>query len=202
MCGHRVVIPAALRVQILDKLHEGHQGISKCRDRARQSVWWPGLSQQIDEMIKSCQECCKSRRQPAKPLLPSALPQLPWQKVGTDIFEWNKSSYLLIIDYYSRWIEIAKLRNMLSEEVFLHTRSIFARHGIPEMVISDNGPQFACDTYAKFAHEYGFDHITSSPHYPQCNGEAERAVQTVKSLLRKSGDPFLAILAYSSTEWI
>ena len=150
-------------------------------------------------MIKSCQECCKSRRQPAEPLLPSALPQLPWQKVGTDIFEWNKSSYLLIIDYYSRWIKIARLRDMSSEEVVLHTRSIFARHRIPEMVISDNGPQFACDTYAKFAREYGFDHITSSPHYPQCNGEVERTVQTVKSLLWKSGDPFLAILAYRAT---
>ena len=85
---------------------------------------------------------------------------------------------------------------MSSEEVVLHTRSIFARHGIPEMVISDNGPQFACDTYAKFAREYGFNHVTSNPHYPQCNGEAERAVQMVKSLLWKSGDPFLAILAY------
>ena len=74
---------------------------------------------------------------------------------------------------------------MLSEEVVLHTRSIFAQHGIPEMVISDNGPQFACDTYAKFAHKYGFDHITSSPHYPQCNREAERVVQMVKSLLQK-----------------
>ena len=131
--------------------------------------------------------------------MPSALPQLPWQKVGTDIFEWNKSNYLLTIDYYSRWIEIAKLHNMSSEEVVFHTRSVFAQHGIPEMVISDNGPQFASDTYARFAREYGFDHVTSSPHYPQCNGEAERAVQTVKSLLRKSGDPFLALLAYRAT---
>ena len=64
------------------------------------------------------------------------------------------------------------------------------------MVISDSGPQFASDTYAKFAHDYGFNHITSSPHYPQCNREAERAVQTMKSLLQESGDPFLAILAY------
>ena len=63
MRGHRLVIPAALRVQILDKLHEGHQGISKCRDRAWQSIWWPGLSQQIDGMIRSCHECSKSRHQ-------------------------------------------------------------------------------------------------------------------------------------------
>ena len=86
---------------------------------------------------------------------------------------------------------------MSSEEVVLHTCSIFARHGIPEMVVLDNDPQFACDTYAKFAHEYGL--ITLPVHYSQFKGEAERVVQTVKSLLRKSGDPFLAILAYRAT---
>ena len=67
------------------------------------------------------------------------------------------------------------------------------------MIMSDNGPQFVSDTYAKFTRAYGFDHITSSLHYPQCNREAERAVQTVKSLLQKLCDPFLALLAYRST---
>lgn len=70
-------------------------------------------------------------------------------------------------------------------------RAIFARHGIPEIVISDHGPQYASKEYFKFASDYQFEHITSSPHYPQSNGEAERAVQTVKSLLKKKGDPYL-----------
>ena len=104
-----------------------------------------------------------------------------------------------MVDYYSRWIEIARLSGTISEEVIGVTSSIFARHGIPEVVVSDNGPQFSAEAYAKFAQTYGFEHVTSSPHYPKSNGEAERAVQTVKNLLKKSGDHYLALLAYRTT---
>ena len=199
MRGSRVVIPASLRVDILDKLHAGHQGITKCRERAKHSVWWPGLSRQLEETVKSCRECAKNTPLRPEPLIPSQLPQLPWQKIGTDLFEWNKSTYLLLVDYYSRWIEIAKLKSTTSQEVINHTRGIFARHGIPEVVVSNNGPQYSAECYKKFARDYGFQHITSSPHYPQGNGEAERAVKTIKGMLRKSGDPYLSLLAYRST---
>ena len=78
---------------------------------------------------------------------------------------------------------------------------MFARHGIPEQVLSDNGPQFAAHSFAQFAEEYGFTHITASPRYPQANGEVERAVKTVKELLKKSSDPYKTLLAYRSTAW-
>ena len=97
-----------------------------------------------------------------------------------DIFEWKKASYLLIVDYYSRYIEIARLSRSTSTEVIMHTKSIFARHGIPEKVISDNGPQFSSHKFSQFANKYCFDHVTSSPYFPQSNWEAERAVQTIK----------------------
>ena len=84
-------------------------------------------------------------------LQPSPLLRLPWQKVGTDLFEWNNAVYLLIVDYYSRWIEVAKLAKATAAEVVRHTSSIFARHGIPELVISDNGPQYTAECYA---HKY------------------------------------------------
>ena len=84
-------------------------------------------------------------------------------------------------------------------EVIRHTKSIFSRHGIPELVISDNGPQYSSKVYADFAKEYHFKHMTSSPYHPQSNGEAERAVGMIKSLLRKEKDPYLAILSYRST---
>ena len=127
-----------------------------------------------------------------EPFIPSPLPNLPWQKIGTDLFEWDKATYLLIIDYYSRWIEIAKLTGLSANSVINHTKSIFARYGIPETVVSDNGPQFSSEAYAQFALEYGFKHTTSSPKHPQGNGEAERGVQTIKNLLKKEGDPYLA----------
>ena len=199
MRGSRVVIPAALRLEMLDRVHTGHQGISKCRERARQSLWWPGLSRQLEELVKNCSECRKFTNQRSEPLIPTALPELPWQRVGTDLFELKGHSYLLIVDYYSRFIEVARLNRTTADEVILHTKGVFARHGIPEVVVSDNGPQFSSEAYAAFARQFQFEHVTSSPRYPQSNGEAERAVQTVKSLMKKDGDPYLALLSYRST---
>ena len=199
MRGSRIIIPASMRLSILDKIHTGHQGITKCRERARQSVWWPGLAKQLEELVKSCPECYRVQKQQAQPLITSVFPELPWQKVATDLFEWKNKNYLLIVDYYSRYIEIALLKQITAEEVIKHTKSLFARHGIPEVVISDNGPQYSSKVYANFAKEYHFKHVTSSPYHPQSNGEAERAVDTIKSLLKKEKDPYLAILSYRST---
>ena len=199
MRAGRIVIPSALQKETLDKLHTGHRGIRKCHRRAVQSVWWPGLSTQLEQIVRDCSECIKYQSQRAEPLKSTPLPKRPWQKVGTDLFDWNKSTYLLIVDYYSRWIEISLLQSLTSESVIHHTKSIFARHGIPDEVISDNGPQYASQQYSSFAKEYGFVHKTSSPYHPQGNGEAERAVKTIKGHLKKDGDPYLALLAYRST---
>lgn len=121
MRGSRIVIPPPLHKEILGCLHSSHQGITKCRERARQSVWWPGISQELATVVQNCTECCKAQNQRAQPLVPTPLPDLPWQMVGTDLFEWHEQTYLLIVDYYSRYIEIARLRNTTAEEVITHT---------------------------------------------------------------------------------
>ena len=197
--GDRIVIPLSIRQEILGKLHCGHQGITKCRERARQSVWWPGINKEIETMIQKCLVCCKHRTQHAEPLRPTPFPENPWQKVATDLFEWKKTTYLLVVDYYSRYIEISSLTNTTSKAVIQRMKTIFARHGIPECLMSDNGPQFSSKEFHQFSKEYSFVHKTSSPNYPQANGEAERAVRTVKSLLNKNEDIHLALLAYRST---
>ena len=94
---------------------------------------------------------------------------------------------------------MAKLTSTTSEAVITHFKSIFARHGVPEIVRSDNGPQFGSEPFRKFAQDWNFSHVTSSPHFPQSNGEAERAVRTIKGLLKKSSDPYLALMAYRAT---
>ena len=104
-----------------------------------------------------------------------------------------------MIDYYSRYIEIASLRNTNSSGVIQKLKTIFARHGIPEYLMSDNGPQFSSQEFKRFSVEYGFEHATSSPNFPQANGEAEWAVRTVKTLLNKNDDPLMALLMYRST---
>ena len=140
--------------------------------------------------MDNCEECCKHIYQPAEPMIPSTLPDYPWQSIARDLFCWNKSTYLLAVDYFSRFIEIAKLSTTTSQDVINHLKSMLARHGIPEVVRSDNGPQYSSESFAQFAQNYGFVHVTSSPKYPQSNGAAERAVRTVKSLLMKNSDPY------------
>lgn len=197
--GTRIVIPSSMRQDILDKLHEGHQGITKTRERAKESVWWPGISTQIAELVQRCHTCTKLRIQGPEPLIPSELPQYAWQKVGSDLFQYQGYWYLLVVDYYSRYIEVAKLNNQTSQEIIRHMKSIFARHGIPEILVSDNGTQYSSSEFALFSNDYGFSHVTCSPNHQSGNGAAERAVQTIKSLLKASNDPYAAMLAYRST---
>jgi transposase InsO family protein len=199
MRGNRVVIPPSLRADILERIHTGHQGMTKCRQRAKESVWWPGIRKAIDDKVSNCTVCCEHQQQHPEPLIPSPLPSRPWEKIGTDLFEWKKVDYLLVVDYYSRYIEIAKLTSTSANSVITHLKSIFSRHGLPETVMSDNGPQYSAAAFEEFSKEYGFVHETSSPKYPQANGTAERAVKTVKQLLKKNQDPYLAMLTYRST---
>uniref|UniRef100_A0A3B3XIK9 Integrase catalytic domain-containing protein n=1 Tax=Poecilia mexicana TaxID=48701 RepID=A0A3B3XIK9_9TELE len=133
-------------------------------------------------------------------MLVTDVPTGPWQKVGTDLCHLNGKDYLVIIDYHSNYPEIAQLFNTSAAGVITHMKSVFSRHGIPLVVISDNGPQYNCREFRQFSQDYGFQHITSSPLHPQGNGKAEKGVQIIKRLLKKSSDsgsdPYLALLSY------
>ena len=150
-------------------------------------------------MITECPECCKTRYQTPEPLQVTQLPELPWQQVASDLFEFRGSSYLLVVDYFSRYIEIVKLRATTSDEVIQQLKEIFSRHGIPQVLRTDNRPQYSSYLFQEFSRTYNFEHVSSSPRYPQSNGEAERAVKTIKSFLKKAKDPYLALLLYRST---
>lgn len=104
MKGERLVIPQVLRGDIMNKLHEGHQGISKCHARAQESVWWPRGA------VDKCETCQRHRTQYREPLIQTTVPERPWQKIGMDLFEWSKKTYLLIVNYFSCYIEVAELR--------------------------------------------------------------------------------------------
>lgn len=195
----RIVVPRDMRLEILDKLHESHLGITKCRALAQTSVWWPNMSSQIEDMVKKCSLCAKSRPTTREPLLPSSFPDRPWSRVAMDLFDLHGKTYLLVVDYHSRWPEIRLLNHQTSGAIISRLKSIFATHGIPDVVVSDNGPQFASSEFQNFTKEFCFTHTTSSPRYPQANGEAERAVQTIKGLLRKASDPYIALLLYRAT---
>ena len=162
------------------------------------------MNRQIDEMISKCdiwQEYQSSN--PKEPIVESPLPSTPWELVATDLFHWEQRDFLLVVDCYSRYVEVVKLDDIKSRTVVNHTKSIFARHGIPSVVRSDNGPQYSAQEYQQFSKEWKFEHQTSSPYYPKSNGLAEKAVQIVKMLLTKAKadgkDPYLSLLEYRNT---
>lgn len=200
----RIVIPRALRQDILNRIHEGHLGIEKCKRRARESVYWPGLNKDIEKLISKCDTCQEHRsRQSKEPMVVMELPTSPWHKVGMDLFHLKGKDYLVVIDYYSNFPEMALLSNASSASVITHAKSIFARHGIPHIVVSDNGPCFNSMEWQMFAEQYDFQHVTSSPHYAQSNGQAEKGVHILKQLLKKAtdsnADPYLALLSYRAS---
>ena len=138
-----------------------------------------------------------------EPMIPSCIPIKPWEIVATDLLTWDKSEYLIIVDYHSRYFEVAKLADTKSTTVITCTKSVFARHGIPSEVISDNDPQYSSNDFSLFAKQWEFKHTTVSPLYPQANGLVEKEVQTVKNILTKAKqdrrDPYLGLLEYRNT---
>lgn len=114
------------------------------------------------------------------------VPEMPWQKVGIDIFEYGGRSYLSVYDALSNFPEVEQLRDTSASSVIQATSAIFSRYGIPLEVLTDNGPQFSCHEFRSFSRAYDFRHITSSPGYPQSNGLAEKGVQVIKRILKKN----------------
>eukprot|EP00731_Ephydatia_muelleri_P034108 Em0047g27a len=185
--------------QQTDPLHDGHLGIQRCRLRATAAVWWPGLSQQIHKMIQDCHVCTKRNVNPVEPMIPTALPKYPWQKIASDIFMLHGHTYLIIVDYFSRFPEVIQLPRTTSQTLIESFKLVFAHNGIPEELVTDNGPQYTSKEMKAFAASYGFQHTTSSPYYPRGNGLAERTVKTIKALLQQADDPQLALLNYRAT---
>ena len=176
--GKRIVVPKSLQRQVLEKIHMGHQGIQRCRLRANTSVWWPGLSHEVENLIKQCPTCACDFTPRKEPMISTELPEYPWQKVGTDLFHFKGSTYLIVVDYFSRYPEVQKLAGTSSRNIIEVLKMIFSRFGIPEVVVSDNGPQYTSFEFKQFAEAYDFCHTTSSLLLPQSNGQAERTVQT------------------------
>jgi hypothetical protein len=162
--GERIFIQTSLRKEMIGKAHEGHLGIAKTKARAREHMWWPGMARALEEAVIRCQTCAQFRHQQQKePLMTTQLPERPWQQVGSDLFEWEGKHYLLVVDYYSRFPELRLLKHQGAKAVIAECQEIFSIHGIPEMFISDNGPQYGNTEFKKFAKKYGFEHATPPP---------------------------------------
>ena len=136
-------------------------------------------------------------------MIPHDIPDRPWVKVATDLFKVNSRDYIIIVDYNSKFIEIARLKDTKSTDVIEVMKKVFATHGIPKEIFCDNGPQYTSKQFKEFTCEWDIYHDSSSPEYPQSNGLAEREIQTVKRLLKKAErneeDPYIALLNLNAT---
>ena len=202
--GQCIIIPASLRPTMKEIIHQGHNGITRCKSRARQSIYWPGMNSEIDDFVSRCPQCLTHRNQlPKETLIQHNVPAVPWTKVASDLFTLYGHNYVIVTDYTSNYIEIERLADKSSLSVINKIKKIFARHGIPKELYTDNGPEYTAQSFKLFAEEWDFRHVTSSPHFSQSNGFVERAIQTVKKSLKKAHDgnedPYLTLLILNTT---
>jgi hypothetical protein len=157
------------------------------------------MNNEITLMVENCKLCAKY--QPAKqkePLILHSIPKTPFAKLGMDILEHLKKDYLVIMDYYSKWLEVVPLQHKTAREIITKCEAVFTTHGIPSEVIADNVP-FGSAEFREFAKKWNFKVNTSSPHYPKSNGQAEKGVHIAKMLLKKADNLNLALLEYRNT---
>ena len=189
--GSRVVVPPPGRAPILKLLHEGHPGIARMKALARSVVWWPGVDAELENKVKSCTACQDTRNTPPKSLLhPWEWPSKPWARLHVDFFgPFLGKTFFVIVDAHSKWMEAAVVSSPSSQQAMRVLRHTFATHGLPDILVSDNGTAFTSAEFQFFAKANGFRHVRSAPYHAATNGLAERAVQTVKNgLKRMTGD--------------
>lgn len=201
--GQKVIIPKSLRPEMLTRIHSSHVGGDACYRQARETLYWPNMQAEIKDFVSNCTTCNEyAHEQQKETMMSHELPTRAWQIVSMDLFSHRQKDYLLIVDHYSDFWEIELLPDLSAETVIKRCKAQFARQGQPDKVITDNGPQFTAQ-FKRFASEWEFDHVTSSPRHPKANGKAESAVKIAKNLLsraaRDSNDPWKAILQWRNT---
>jgi transposase InsO family protein len=181
-----VVIPPVFREKMLNELHWEHPGVCGMKAIARTCVWWPKMDEGIERAVKGCTVCQSVRNPPPHaPLIPWKWPTRPFQRVHIDFCQEGKDYFLVIIDSHSKWIEIKHMTSTTTQRTLDEVRLIFAVYGLPEEVVSDNGPQFTANEFVEFMTKNGIKHTLVPPYHPQSNGAAERSMSVVKEALAK-----------------
>ena len=190
--GMRVVIPESCRKDVLKELHASHPGMVKMKSLACVHVWWPKIDKDIEQIVRECESCQSVRNAPPSALLhPWAWPDGPWKRIHVDFAgPFQGSVFMVIVDAHSKWLEVIPMSTTTTEKTLEVLRTMFARYGIPEQHVTDNGPQFTASDFELCMKANGVKHIKTSPYHPSSNGEAERFVQAFKHAPKASkGDP-------------
>lgn len=186
MWGIRVVVPPKLCSKVLEALHEGHMGVVKMKSLARSYIWWPGIDHQIEDIAKSCTRCQLTQMQP--PLAPIhswECPTTAWQRIHVDhAGPFLDRMFLVVIDAYSKWPEVFIVKNATSTKTVEIPCTPFARTGLPERMVSDNGSQFTSKEFQSFIQKNGIKHTTTVSYHPATNGLAKLFIQSFKQSMK------------------
>ena len=143
----------------------GHYAIDKMSPRARETVYWPGISKDIRHTYHHCHICTKfARTQQRETLQYIETPQTAWEQLGLDIFALRNTQYLLVIDYFSWFPVVKQLQSLHSLSVIKHLKDIFTEIGIPRCIVSDGGTSLHCKS-SKTSQKHGA--YTTELHHQQ-----------------------------------
>ena len=177
--GTRIVVPAALQERAVILAHVGHQGIVKTKALLREKVWFPGINQRVETLVKNCITCQASEhpKMNKEPLIMTELPQGPWEEVSADFcgpLPATDKYLLVIVDDYSRYPVVEMVTSTSATAVVPVVDKVFAMFGTPKVLKTDNGPPFNSAKFKEFANYLGFTHRKVTPYWPKANGEAEK----------------------------
>ena len=190
LCGERVYIPSELRPQVLEILHSSHSGVSSMSARASESVWWPGIQADIEKTRLECRSCDVSApSQPAAPPTPLPSPAYPFEQICADYFSFGGHKYLVIVDRFSNWPTVHKVKAGAGAEVLVQRlRNHFITYGVSKEIATDGGLEFVSSITKTFLKQWGVHHRLSSAYHPHSNQRAELGVKIAKRILRENTD--------------
>lgn len=191
----RLVVLKSLQSRLLKLLQEGHRGMSGMKTKARETFWWPSMDRNIEEHVRGCVECMcsdKTHRVEESPIASTNFPSKPWERVAMDICGpfsakglTNKYA-LVLIDYYSKWPKVAFTGDIKASNVIKFCDQIFRREGCPDMLVTDNGPQFLAEEFKVYLTKMAISHHTTAVYNPRESGLVERFNRVLKECVQLS----------------
>ena len=187
----RIIVPQKQRESVLKTFHAAHQGEKGILRRARQTVYWPGLDNDVRRICAGCKQCIENAPSNTKEeLIISPVPEYPFQDVVSDLFSSDGHHYLIYADRLTAWVELAYFNKDPTSSVIISKFSDYIHHfGVPMELSFDGGPNISSAEMSTFYKKWGIKQRKSSAYYPKSNGRAEAAVKSMKRAIMGNVGP-------------
>jgi len=206
--NNKIYTPPNCRSSVIKICHDspsaGHFGIRKTTSLISRDFWWPYISSDVKDYIRSCDICCRAKSSRHKPygfLHPLEISDRPWSSISMDFITDlpNSEGYnciLVVVDRLTKMIHLFPFNNIpsASETASVFLNNIFKLHGFPSEIISDRGTQFTSKFWKSLCKSFNIDLKFSSPYHHQSNGQTERVNSVIEQYLR-------CFTNYKGTNW-